>query len=172
MSSRAGAPHAARLPHLLRGGLRAVLVGTRGRSGSPHGRHYYDGPGNHFWTLLQLSGLTPVRLDPEQDEQILEYGLGLTDLVYADAVPDLAGLRARVGRARPRAVAFVSKSAALSYASAAGERRPHGYGALSWTVAGSPAFVLPGSSGANNAMPLALRAALWRDLGDFVESLA
>lgn len=159
------------LPHLLRRDLRAVLVGTRGRSGSPHAVHYYDGPGNHFWALLYLSGLTPVLLDPTQDEAILDYGLGLTDLVYSDSVADLAGLQARLRRARPVVVAFVSKTAALSYASEAGERRPRGYGALSWTVAGRPAFVLPGSSGANNAMPLALRAAMWRDLGDFIESL-
>jgi TDG/mug DNA glycosylase family protein len=38
-------------------------------------------------------------------------------------------------------------------------------------VAGRPAFVLPGPSGANNGMPLPLRIALWSDLADFVDSL-
>jgi TDG/mug DNA glycosylase family protein len=159
------------LPDILRRDLRAVLVGTRGRSGSPHGLHYYDGPGNHFWTLLHESGLTPVRLDPSEDEAVLKYGLGLTDLVYHDGVADLDGLHKKIRRARPTVVAFVSKTAATSYASVARERQPKGYGALSWTVAGRPAFVLPGSSGANNAMPIALRAAMWRDLGDFIESV-
>lgn len=159
------------LPPILARGLRAVLVGTRGRSGSPHALHYYDGAGNHFWTLLHASGLTPVRLEPEQDEQVLQYGLGLSDLVYTDGVADLAGLQNRIRRHRPRVVAFVSKTAASSYASVARERQPRGYGALSWTVGGRPAFVLPGSSGANNAMPLGLRAAMWRDLSDFIDSL-
>ena len=69
-------------------------------------------------------------------------------------------------------MAFVSKTAATSYASVTRQRQPRGYGALSWTVVGRPAFVLPGSSGANNAMPLPLRAAMWRDLGDFIEAVS
>lgn len=68
-------------------------------------------------------------------------------------------------------MAFVSKTAAGSYARAAGRRRPQRYGEVSWSVAGRPAFVLPGPSGANNGMPLPLRIALWRDLADFLESL-
>jgi TDG/mug DNA glycosylase family protein len=159
------------LPPILRRGLRAAFVGTRGRSGSPHQLHYYDGPGNKFWTILHMSGLTPVELAPEDDERLPDYGLGLTDLVYDDGVPDLAGLHRRLRRARPLVVAFVSKTAASSYASVTKQRQPRGYGALSWTVAGRPAFVLPGTSGANNAMPLQLRAAMWSDLADFAESL-
>jgi TDG/mug DNA glycosylase family protein len=159
------------LPDILRRGLRAVLVGTRGRSGSPHGLHYYDGRGNNFWTLLYESGLTPERLDPSEDERVLTYGLGLTDLIYRDGIADIEGLHAKLRRSRPLVVAFVSKTAATSYASVTRQRQPRGYGPLSWSVAGRPAFVLPGSSGANNAMPIALRAAMWRDLGDFIESV-
>jgi TDG/mug DNA glycosylase family protein len=159
------------LPPILRPGLRAVLVGTRGRSGSPHQLRYYDGPGNHFWTIVHMSGLVPVRLEPDDDERLPEYGFGLTDLVYRDGVPDLDLLHRQLRRARPRVVAFVSKTAAASYASVTRQRQPRGYGALSWRVAGRPAFVLPGSSGANNAMSLPLRAAMWRDLGDFIETI-
>ena len=46
-----------------------------------------------------------------------------------------------------------------------------GFGMLSWPVAGRPAFVLPGPSGANNGMPLPLRIALWTDLVDFLDTL-
>lgn len=152
-------------------GLRAVFVGTRGRHGSPHGRHYYDGAGNQFWNLLQLSGLTPVLLDPSDDETLPRYGLGLTDLVWRDDTADLAGLQRALRRADPDAVAFVSKTAATSYAREAGERLPRDYGLLSWTVVGRPAFVLPGPSGANNAMSVPLRAALWRDLADYLETI-
>jgi TDG/mug DNA glycosylase family protein len=102
---------------------------------------------------------------------VLEYGLGLTDLVYRDGVADVHALHAKIRRYRPGVVAFVSKTAATSYASVTAQRRPRGYGALSWTVAGRPAFVLPGSSGANNAMPLPMRAAMWRDLDDFIASV-
>lgn len=156
---------------VLQPGLRAVFVGTRGRNGSPHGQHYYDGAGNQFWNLLHLSGLTPVRLDPADDVTLPSYGYGLTDLVWRDVEADLAALHRALLRARPEVVAFVSKTAAVSYAREAGERLPRDYGALSWTVVGVPAFVLPGPSGANNAMSVPFRAALWRDLADFLESL-
>jgi TDG/mug DNA glycosylase family protein len=148
-----------------------VFVGTRGRNGSPHGRHYYDGAGNQFWNLLHLSGLTRVRLDPSDDATLPTYGYGLTDLVWRGDTPDLAALQRALRRARPRVVAFVSKTAATSYAREVGERLPRTYGPLSWTVVGLPAFVLPGPSGANNAMSVPLRAALWRDLDDFIESV-
>jgi double-stranded uracil-DNA glycosylase len=152
-------------------GLRAVFVGTRGRNGSPHGRHYYDGAGNQFWNLLHLSGLTPTRLDPSDDTTLPRYGYGLTDLVWRGDTADLTALQRALRRARPDVVAFVSKTAAASYAREVGERLPRTYGPLSWPVVGLPAFVLPGPSGANNAMSVPLRAALWRDLGDFIESL-
>jgi TDG/mug DNA glycosylase family protein len=151
--------------------LRAVFVGTRGRNGSPHGAHYYDGPGNQFWNLLHLAGFTPSVLSPADDATLPRHGLGVTDLAWRDGVPDLAGLQRRLRRARTDVVAFVSKTAATAYARAAGERLPRGYGALSWTVVGRAAYVLPGPSGANNAMSVPMRAAMWRDLADFIESL-
>ncbi|MEO9137497.1 MAG: hypothetical protein ABI345_00350, partial [Jatrophihabitans sp.] len=111
-------------------------------------------------------------------DQVLRHGVGLTDLVRTEhavrgepPVFDLAGFVAGLRAARPPAVAFVSKTAASAYARSAGERQPRDYGVLSWTVAGIPAFVLPGPSGANNGMPLPLRIALWRDLPDFLETL-
>lgn len=159
------------LPDILAPGLRAVLVGTSGGGGGPHRQHYYDGRSNHFWTLLHRSGLTAELLDPSDDRRVLEYGLGLTDLRFRDGEPQLAALQRAIRRHRPLAVAFVSKAAATAYARAAGERLPRGYGPLSWDVAGRAAFVLPGSSGANNAMSVPMRAAMWRDLADFVETL-
>lgn len=155
---------------ILAPGLRAVIVGTRGRTSSPHNEHYYDRAGNQFYRLLFESGLTPRQLRPDEDELLPQFGIGVTDLVYTDGVPDLVGFRRQIRRADPTVVAFVSKTAASSYASEAGERQPKGYGALSWKVAWRPAFVLPGPSGANNGMPIPLRAAMWRDLADFIEA--
>ena len=159
------------LAPILRRGLRVVFVGTAGRCGSPHRHHYYDGPGNIFYRLLHASGLTPEVLTPPDDASLPDFGLGVTDLVWRDGCRDLDTLDGSLARARPTVVAFTSKTAAAEYARAARRRLPRDYGALSWTVVGRPAFVLPGPSGANNAMPFALRAALWRDLADFLESL-
>jgi double-stranded uracil-DNA glycosylase len=166
------------LTDIVRPGLRVVIVGTIAAWHRSEREHYYAGPGNHFWRLLAESGLTPELLPPDDDHRLLDHGIGLTDLVRTERgapgetpVFDLAVLRGTLARARPRAVAFVSKTAATTYARVAGERAPRGYGPLSWSVAGRPAFVLPGPSGANNGMPIALRVALWRDLVDFLETL-
>ncbi len=161
------------LEDILAPGLRVIIAGTISARHRAAREHYYAGPGNQFWRLLFESGLTPRVLDSAEDASLPEHGVGLTDLV---GTPDgsgfeLARFRAAIRWAAPEALAFVSKTAATLYARAAGERAPRSYGALSWSVAGVPAFVLPGPSGANNGMPLPLRIALWRDLADFLESL-
>jgi TDG/mug DNA glycosylase family protein len=159
-------------------GLRVIIAGTIAAWDRAEREHYYDGPGNKFWVLLHESGLVPELLVPEQEERVLEFGVGLTDLVRTEPSPpgepprfDVPSFHRLVRRSRPQVLAWVSKTAAGSYARAAGERAPRGYGPLSWTVAGVPAFVLPGPSGANNGMPLPLRIALWSDLTDFLETL-
>lgn len=163
---------------LLRPGLRLVIAGTVGRAYRPD--RYYAGPGNRFWELLEGSGLVPVRLDPDRADELPAHGVGLTDLVTErvqrpreepEVVIHRAPFDRAVRRVRPRVVAFVSKTAATWYARGAGQRLPRGYGEQSWTVAGVPAFVLPGPSGANNGMPVQLRLALWTDLADYLEHL-
>jgi TDG/mug DNA glycosylase family protein len=159
------------LRDVLAPGLRVVIAGTISARHRAEREHYYAGRGSQFWVLLHESGLTPSRLDPEDDHLLPRFGVGLTDLVGTPTGFDLAGFDAALRAAAPEAVAFVSKTAAACYAQTAGERLPRSYGALPWMVAGFPAFVLPGPSGANNGMPLPLRIALWRDLADFLESL-
>jgi double-stranded uracil-DNA glycosylase len=159
-------------------GLRVVIAGTIAIWDRTALEHYYAGPGNSFWRLLHEGGLTPRLLVPEDDHLLPAYGIGLMDLVRTEPSPpgepprfDVAGFVTTLAAVAPDAVAFVSKTAATSYARAAGERAPRGYGELSWTVAGRSAFVLPGPSGANNGMPLPLRIALWRDLADYLDTL-
>ena len=164
---------------LLRPGLRVVIAGTHARGRRPD--RYYAGPGNRFWELVQGSGLVDERLGPDEVERLVQLGVGLTDLVLErverhraepGVVIHRGAFDAAVREVAPPVVAFVSKTAATWYARGAGERSPHGYGELGWTVAGVPAFVLPGPSGANNGMPLALRLALWTDLADYLDHLA
>jgi TDG/mug DNA glycosylase family protein len=164
---------------LLRPGLRAVIAGTVGRGRRPP--QYYAGVGNRFWELVHGSGLVPERLGPDRAAALPGLGLGLTDLVIERVrrpgqEPKMIIHRrpfdAAIRAVSPRVVAFVSKTAATWYARGAGERLPRDYGELDWTVAGTPAFVLPGPSGANNGMSLALRLALWTDLADYLEQLS
>ena len=162
---------------LLRPGLRLVIAGTTGRGRQP--AQFYAGPGNRFWELLHAGGLVAERLDPEHAERLPALGIGLTDLVIERVQrighePEMHIHRGpfdtAIRRVAPQVVAFVSKTAATWYARGAGERLPRGYGELDWTVAGVPGFVLPGPSGANNGMSLALRTALWSDLAEFLEA--
>lgn len=181
------------LPDYLRPGLRVVIAGVmlsgqwgsprqpgRSRRGRDGERRYYAGRGNAFWYLLRESGLVDDVLGPGDDERLPGYGIGLTDLVKTVTPEphgglrvdyDSAGLAAKIARVAPTAVAFVSKTAAQAYAQGAGLARPKQYGETSWPVGGRPGFVLPGPSGANNAMPIPLRIALWRDLADFLDTL-
>ena len=165
------------LDDILGPGLRLVIVGTIAAWDRAEREHYYATPGNSFWLLLHESGLTPRQLSPHEDHLLPTFGVGVTDLVRTERsrpghspVFDLAALDRALRSSAPRVVAFVSKTAATSYARAAGQRLPRGYGELSWQVADRPAFVLPGPSGANNGMPLPLRIAMWRDLTDFLDA--
>jgi TDG/mug DNA glycosylase family protein len=167
------------LADILGPGLRVVITGTIAAWDRAERDHYYSRPGNSFWLLLHACGLTPRELRPDEDQLLPQFGIGLTDLVRTEPrrraeppVFDLGSLDRALRAAAPGVVAFVSKTAASSYARAAGERLPHGYGELSWQVAARPAFVLPGPSGANNGMPLPLRIAMWRDLADFLDLLS
>ncbi len=132
MSTSAGSERG-NLTDYLEPGLRAVLVGTAGCDGPGERRHYYAGAGNNFWLLLHESGLTPVRLSPEDDLTLPSYGVGLTDLIWIrtpgpDGRPvdryDLPDFVAKIDKYRPAVVAFTSKTAAAAYARAARERPP------------------------------------------------
>ena len=109
------------LPDLLSRDLDVLICGTAAGTASALRGHYYAGPGNRFWTLLAETGLTPRRLAPDEDSQLVGFGLGLTDLAKGVAgmdhqIPQAAFLPARlrrlVGQWRPRRLAFTSLTAA------------------------------------------------------------
>ena len=69
------------LPHYLRAGLRAVLVGYNPGIDSARAGHYYARPGNRFWAHLSESGLVPRNVGPADDWLLMDLaGIGLTDL--------------------------------------------------------------------------------------------
>ena len=85
---------------------------TSGRSG-----HHYAHPGNRFWRVLYAAGITDRLYRPEEDERLLELGIGFTNLCprptrRADELTReeiRAGaeeLRAKLEHLRPLAVAY------------------------------------------------------------------
>ena len=141
------------LPDLLAPDLRVVFCGTAPGPASARREAYYAGPGNRFWPTLHRTGLVPERLRPEDYPRLLEWGIGLTDLVKTrsgmdhDLVPadyDAVGLVERLWLVRPRIVAFNSKQAARMGLGL----RVVPYGLLEGVrLAGAEVHVLPSTSG-------------------------
>ena len=69
------------LPDYLRPGLDIVFVGLNPSIISVKQGHYFANPRNRFWKALNMSGLIPVELNPELDSHMIDYGIGLTDLI-------------------------------------------------------------------------------------------
>ncbi len=69
------------LPDYIAPGLKLLIVGINPGYYSAQVGHYYARPGNLFWWALSNSGLVPKEMGPEDDSQILQYHIGLTDVV-------------------------------------------------------------------------------------------
>ena len=109
------------LPDLLRPGLALVFCGTAAGERSAREGAYYAHPGNLFWRALFEAGITPRRLVPTEYPQLLDLGIGLTDLAKRHSgndadLPrdafDVPALLAKIERFQPRLLAFTSKTAA------------------------------------------------------------
>ncbi len=69
------------LPDYLRRGMKLIVVGCNPADRWARAGHYYAGRGNPFWPLLYDSGILPESLPYTDDKRLIEFGIGLTDLV-------------------------------------------------------------------------------------------
>ena len=163
-----------RLPDYLQPGLKVVFVGFNPGERSARIGHYYAGRGNQFWNLLYESGLVRQRLRPEDDHRILEFGLGLTDVVKRwsrsssslraiDYKKDIPRLLAKLRQVQPRAVAFNGK---LAYEKVAAS--PVQLGLQREKLEGALVFVLPSTSGRNGRLTRAAKLRYFRRLAQWV----
>jgi TDG/mug DNA glycosylase family protein len=160
------------LPDVVSSGLTAVFCGTAVGDCQALPGHHHAGRGDSFWALLNDSGLTPRRLLPSDEHELLAYGLGLVDLLpqpgreLPPVAFDVDALEAKVAALRPRWVVLTSKRTGSVVARALG-KRPPSLGATGWSLAGSAVFVAPSSSGANRRRDYdgrRTRLAWWSDL--------
>ena len=167
------------LPDYLAPGLKLIFVGINPGLISAAAGHYYANPRNPFWRLLYEAGLTPVQLRPDEDGRMVELGYGLTDIVKRPSrgAGDLKSLEFAANRQRlkrivqhfkPRAVCFNSKTSFEGYF---GKKVFCGFGAQRVTLASRPVFVLPSTSPANAAVPLAVKRRYFRRLKTWLEKL-
>jgi len=69
------------LPDHLRKGMKLVIIGCHPTESSVRVGHYYAGRDNEFWPLIFESGVVPEPFDYRDDKRVIEFGIGLTDLV-------------------------------------------------------------------------------------------
>jgi len=158
------------LPDYLRRGLRLVFVGFNPGERSARVGHYYAGRGNQFWNFLFESGLTPVHLKPEDDHRILEFGIGLTDIVkrWSNSISGLSkedvchgvpALKSKLLDASPAAIAFNGKAAFEWF-----QRSKAELGAQHSLFGSSRIYVLPSTSGRNGSLSRSQKLGYFREL--------
>ncbi|XP_057327769.1 G/T mismatch-specific thymine DNA glycosylase isoform X1 [Microplitis mediator] len=69
------------LPDYLQPDLDVVFVGINPSLTAAFKGRYYAGPGNHFYKLLHASELVPSYVPFDEDYKLLEYNIGLTNIV-------------------------------------------------------------------------------------------
>ena len=144
------------IPDLVGPGLRVLLVGINPSLWSGWSGHHFGRPSNRLWPTLHQAGLTPRLLQPDDQDELLAAGIGITNLVNrataradelsADEIRDgVPRLRAAVARWRPPYVAVLGVTA---YRTAFGRPKAR-VGPQAETVDGARWWVLPNPSGLN-----------------------
>lgn len=139
-------------------GVHTLFVGINPGERSARISHYYAGHSNYFWKLLHASGIWPVKLKAENDDDIVAQGFGLTDvakrptpgvahLSKADFFESKRRINRIVKRHDPKTVAFVGLTAVRAYLG--DPTQEIAYGLQDWKVHDSTVFVLPSTSGAS-----------------------
>jgi double-stranded uracil-DNA glycosylase len=147
------------VPDYLGPGSRVVFCGINPGEWSARARAPFANPRNDFWRLLHAAGFTPRVLEPQEADELVPLGLGLTnaarrttrgsgDLRSADFAGAAERLEEIARTYHPEVIAFVGKAA---YQGAFGERPQHGL--QERTLDGTALFVLPSTSPANAAVP-------------------
>jgi TDG/mug DNA glycosylase family protein len=137
-------------------GLRVLFVGINPSLRSAEVGHHFARPGNRFWPALHAAGITPRRLHPEQDGELLAHGVGVTNIAFRptrdagqltreELREGAEQLERTVREAQPRLVAMLGLTAyRIAFA------RPKAtMGLQEEAIGGRPVWVLPNPSGLN-----------------------
>lgn len=165
------AAHAKTLPDVVAPGLSVLFCGINPGLYSAATGHHFARPGNRFWPALHQSGFTPRQLQPAEQEELLDHGLGVTNIVprataRADELtPDELRTGARTltnlaARYDPQVVAVVGISAYR----VAFDRPKATVGEQRERIAASRLWVLPNPSGLNAHYQAPALAAAFREL--------
>jgi TDG/mug DNA glycosylase family protein len=110
------------VPDVIAPGLRVLFCGINPGLYTAAVGHHFARPGNRFWPALHASGFTDRLLSPFDERELLQLGLGVTNVVarataaaselsHDDFVKGGRVLRSKVRRYRPRIVAVLGVGA-------------------------------------------------------------
>ncbi|MEU1629319.1 G/U mismatch-specific DNA glycosylase [Streptomyces sp. NPDC020096] len=144
------------VPDVVADGLRVLFCGINPGLLTAHTGHHFARPGNRFWPALHASGFTPRQLAPAEQQELLGYGLGITNVAprataRADELSDEElreggqALVATVHRYQPRWLAVAGITA---YRTAFGERTAK-IGPQERVIGSTRIWALPNPSGLN-----------------------
>ncbi|GAJ84363.1 G/U mismatch-specific DNA glycosylase [Nocardia brasiliensis NBRC 14402] len=164
------------IPDLIGPGLRVLFCGINPGLWSGATGHHFARPGNRFWPALHRSGFTPRLMQPDEQQELLDLGLGITNVaarttakaeqLTADELR--AGGRAlveRVEQYQPRVLAVLGIGA---YRTAFGRPRTT-VGPQPERIGETELWVLPNPSGLNAHYTLDALAAEFRTLREAVD---
>lgn len=144
------------VPDVIAPNLRVLLCGINPSLYSAAVGHHFARPGNRFWKALHGAGLTHRLLRPDEEQELLRAGLGITnvvaratanaaELVEEDYRLGAKRLVSKLQRYRPQWIAFVGLGAYRRVAedpkARVGEQRADFGGVKTWA--------LPNPSGLN-----------------------
>jgi double-stranded uracil-DNA glycosylase len=163
------------VPDVLGNDLRVLFCGINpGRVSAAAAAHFAN-PRNDFWRLLHAAAFTPRLLEPAEQFELLDYGIGVTnaaarttpgssDLRRSDFAGAADRLEAIALTRRPAWIGFVGKEA---YRGTFGERAE--LGVQKRRLGDTRVFVLPSTSPANAVVPWQERLRWFAELAKLSE---
>jgi double-stranded uracil-DNA glycosylase len=144
------------IPDVIAPNLNVLFCGINPGLWSAATGHHFARPGNRFWPALYRSGFTARQLRPDEQDELLQYGLGITnlvargsaradDLTAAELIAGAAELSRKVDRYRPLWLAVLGVTAYRT----AFQRRRATVGRQPDRLGGTGIWLLPNPSGLN-----------------------
>jgi len=167
------------VPDHLRPGLNLVIVGINPGLRSGATGHHYAFAGNHFWRLMYDSGLIPEPLTYAEDYRVLEYGIGLTNLVDRttreagnlsrdELLSGAQSLRDKLLLYRPRIVCFNGMGIYVAFSG----RKKISLGLQEERLQDMFLYVVPSSSGRTAAYQRPLKLQYYQRLKQLMDEVA
>ena len=160
-----------KVPDVIAPNLKILFCGINPGLYTAAVRHHFARPGNRFWPTLYAAGFTPRLFRPDEEQELLALGYGITnvadraraqadELSTAELVAGAAALQAKVRHYQPRILAVLGITAyrqGFGFPQATLGQQPE-------TIGETEVWVLPNPSGLNAHYTLATLADVFREL--------